>query len=149
MNKNKKALLQLLLLLPALPTFAAECTILPSAKLAHMRPAALTRHYVKLGAIKNAWLLNSGMNHPEWYSQVQKCDQEADRVQQFAKQKGMDLFALETSGRYTGLLGTDSAGNAPDANTNTTVEQPHAEAKKSRARVVKTFYSPSKQVSHR
>jgi hypothetical protein len=148
MNKNKKALLQLLLLLPALPTFAAECAILPSAKLAHMHPAGLTRHYIKLGAIKNAWLLNSGMNHPEWYSQVQKCDREADRVQQFAKQKGMDLFELETSGRYTGLLGTDSVGNAPDANTNTNantkVEQPHAAMKKSRARVVKTFYSPSK-----
>jgi hypothetical protein len=144
MNKNKKALLQLLLLLPALPTFASECATLPSAKLMHMHPAGVTRYYIKLGAIKNAWLLNSGMSHPDWYSQAQKCDREADRVQQFAKQKGMDLFELETSGRYTGLLGTDSVGTGPDTNASTKVEQPHAAVKKSRARVLKTFYSPSK-----
>lgn len=109
---KKNSMLQILLLLTALPALSAECGSMDSAKLARMNPAGLTRYYGQLGEIKNAWLVNSGMSQPDWYAQAQKCDREADRVQQIAIMKHMDLFELETSGRYTGLLGTDSAAGA-------------------------------------
>lgn len=107
----------LTLLLPALSAFGAQCGSMNSAKLARMNKTSLTRYYVRLGKIKNAWLINSGMSQPQWYAQAQKCDREADRVQQAAQKKHMDLFQLETSGMYTGLLGTDSAMPAPQADT--------------------------------
>ncbi|TAL99635.1 MAG: hypothetical protein EPN70_24745 [Paraburkholderia sp.] len=130
---NKKTVLHVLLLLPALSAFGAECTPKPAATLAHMSPSRLTHYYVKLGKIKNAWLENSGMDHPKWSQQAQMCDKEADRVQQVAKHKGMDLFELETSGRYTGLLGTDTVANAPDP------VKPAAPVKKAHARVSKKY----------
>ncbi|WP_185218891.1 hypothetical protein [Paraburkholderia dinghuensis] len=109
---KKNLMLHMLLLLTAHPAFSAECGSMDSAKLARMNPAGLTRYYGQLGEIKNTWLVNSGMSQPDWYAQVQKCDREADRVQQVAIKKHMDLFQLETSGRHTGLLGTDSAAGA-------------------------------------
>jgi hypothetical protein len=153
----KKILLLPLLLAPSLPALSAEqmpvkvtvhhrkstspqsrnaineCVPIRSKTLHQISNVRLTRYYIRLGKIKNYWLQNSGMDTPQWFKQVTKCDIEADRVQTEAALRGMDLFELMTSGQYTGILGT--TGYDPSPSTDTSQAMQH--------RVKATFSGPT------